>query len=112
MPFGLTTTPAVFQAHVNDVPWDMLNCFALISSQNEQEHVQHVRQVLPWLLENQLFIKAEKCEFHIRTVSFLGYIVSAGSIQMDPQRSALSLSGLHPPTASRDAEVPGVCSFL
>ena len=35
------------------------------------------------LLENLLFVKAEKCEFHSSSVYFLGYVVSAGSIQID-----------------------------
>ena len=60
MPFGLTNTPAVIQALVNDVLCDMLNWFIfvyiddiLIFSQSAQEDVFHVRQVLQRLLENQ-----------------------------------------------------------
>ncbi|KAI3357782.1 hypothetical protein L3Q82_016166 [Scortum barcoo] len=72
MPFGLTNAPAVFQAMINDVLRDMLNRFIfvylddiLIFSRSLPEHTQHVRQVLQRLLENQLFVKAEKCEFHV-----------------------------------------------
>jgi transposase InsO family protein len=49
--------------------------------------VQHVRRVLQRLLENQLFVKAEKCEFHVPEVSFLGFIVGTGSVQMDPAKT-------------------------
>lgn len=35
----------------------------LIFSRNTEEHTHYVRQVLQGLLENKLFIKAEKCEF-------------------------------------------------
>ena len=38
------------------------------------------------LLRNHLFIKPEKCEFHVREVSFLGFIISEGRIQMDPKK--------------------------
>ncbi|XP_023830483.1 uncharacterized protein [Salvelinus sp. IW2-2015] len=31
-------------------------------------------------------IKVEKCEFHSSTISFLGYIIAAGNIQMDPEK--------------------------
>uniref|UniRef100_A0A672YRD9 Gypsy retrotransposon integrase-like protein 1 n=1 Tax=Sphaeramia orbicularis TaxID=375764 RepID=A0A672YRD9_9TELE len=93
MPFGLTNAPAVFQALVNDVLWDMLNKFVfvylddiLIFSPDEETHVQHVRQVLHKLLQNQLYVKAEKCEFHQTSVSFLGFIISEGSVQMDPDK--------------------------
>ncbi len=62
MPFGLSNSPAVFQALVNDVLRDMVDRFVfvylddiLIFSQNERDHVQHVRRVLQRLLENRLF---------------------------------------------------------
>lgn len=98
MPFGLTNAPAVFQALVNDVLRDMLNIFVfvylddiLIFSRDLSDHTRHVQQVLRRLLENSLYVKAEKCEFHVKTVAFLGYIVSEGSIQMDPAKvSAVS----------------------
>ena len=71
MPFGLTNAPAVFQALVNDVLRDFLNRFVfvylddiLIFSKTQSEHIFHVRQVLQRLMENKLFVKAEKCEFH------------------------------------------------
>lgn len=90
MPFGLTNAPAVFQALVNDVLRDLLNRCAfvyiddiLIFSPDLQTHVQVVRQVLQRLLESRLYVKAEKCEFHRSTVSFLGYVITEGNIQMD-----------------------------
>lgn len=93
MPFGLTNAPAVFQNLINDVLRDMIGRFVfvylddiLIFSQNSTEHIRHVRQVLERLLKNRLFVKAEKCEFHATTVSFLGYIISAGQVNMDPQK--------------------------
>ncbi len=93
MPFGLSNSPAVFQALVNDVLRDMVDQFIyvylddiLIFSTSLQEHVQHVRRVLQRLLENGLFVKAEKCEFHAQSVPFLGHIVSAEGIRMDPEK--------------------------
>ncbi len=58
----------------------------LIFSHSLQEHVQHVRQVLQRLLENGLYVKAEKCVFHVQSVPFLGYIVSAKGVCMDPDK--------------------------
>ncbi len=93
MPFGLSNAPAVFQALVNDVLRDMVDQFIyvylddiLIFSRSLQEHVQHVRVVLQRLLENGLFVKAEKCVFHAQSVPFLGYIVSSEGMRMDPDK--------------------------
>lgn len=93
MPFGLTNAPAVFQGLINDVLRDILNIFVfvylddiLIFSRTLAEHTQHVQLVLHRLLENSLFVKAKKCEFHAKTVSFMGYIVAEGSIEIDPAK--------------------------
>ncbi|KAG1924807.1 hypothetical protein F2P79_025921 [Pimephales promelas] len=93
MPFGLSNSPAVFQALVNDVLRDMVDQFIyvylddiLIFSSSLQEHVRHVRRVLQRLLENGLFVKAEKCVFHAQSVPFLGYIVSSEGMRMDPDK--------------------------
>ena len=98
MPFGLTNAPAVFQTLINDVLRDMLNKFVfvylddiLIFSRSKQEHVHHVQTVLQRLLENSLFVKAEKCVFHAPSVSFLGYIIGRDRMEMDPAKvSAVS----------------------
>ncbi|KAI3360666.1 hypothetical protein L3Q82_002529 [Scortum barcoo] len=50
------------------------------------EHQSHVRQVLQRVLENRLYFKKEKCEFHTSRVSFLGFIIERGQIQADPEK--------------------------
>ena len=93
MPFGLTNAPAVFQALVNDVLRDFLNTFVvvyiddiLVFSRTPKEHTRHVRQVLHRLLENRLFVKAEKCVFHAASVEFLGHILEKGRVRADPKK--------------------------
>ncbi|KAJ8332185.1 hypothetical protein SKAU_G00428350 [Synaphobranchus kaupii] len=93
VPFGLTNAPAVFQGMVNDVLRDLLGKTVfvyiddiLIFSKSPQEHILHVREVLQRLLENQLFVKAEKCSFHVSSVPFLGFIIEEGSIRADPAK--------------------------
>lgn len=83
----------LFEALINDVLRNMINRFIfvylddiLIFSRSSSEHEQHVRQVLQRLLKNKLYVKAEKCEFHVPTVSFLGYIISQGQVQTDPAK--------------------------
>ncbi len=93
IPFGLTNAPAVFQALINDVLRDMLNQFVfvylddiLIFSSSLQEHVKNVSKLLRRLLDNHLYAKPEKCEFHVTEVQFPGFIIKPGQIQMDPQK--------------------------
>ncbi|KAI4887009.1 hypothetical protein NFI96_004327 [Prochilodus magdalenae] len=93
MPFGLRNAPSVFQSFINDVLRDMLGQFViayiddiLIYSPAFPTHVQHVRRVLSRLLEHQLYVKGEKCEFHMGSVSFLAYVVSPKGVIMDDHK--------------------------
>ncbi|KAK3565983.1 hypothetical protein QTP86_024223 [Hemibagrus guttatus] len=39
-------------------------------SRSQEEHVHHVPSVLHCLLQNHLYVKAEKCEFHVSRTTF------------------------------------------
>lgn len=58
----------------------------LIFCRTPEDHFRHVRLVLQRLLENRLFVKAEKCEFHTSSISFMGFIVEKGQIKVDPAK--------------------------
>ena len=118
MPFGLTNAPAVFQALVNDVLRDMLNRFVfvylddiLIFSRSREEHVQHVRRVLRRLLENQLYVKAEKCDFHVSTITFLGYIITTNGVTMDPAKVKAVADWPQPTTPKQLQRFLGFANF-
>ncbi len=75
---------------INDVLKDFLNLFVfvclddiLILSKTLNEHVFHVRQLLQRLLENKLFVRAEKCESLAKSASFLGYINESERVKTD-----------------------------
>ena len=55
-----------------------------VYSNDAHEHEHHLRIVLQTLRENQLFAKLSKCDFWLKEVSFLGHIVSAKGIRVDP----------------------------
>ncbi|KAJ1038769.1 hypothetical protein NDA10_001054 [Ustilago hordei] len=93
MPFGLANAPAHFQSFINDIFRDILGIYVvvylddfLIFSDTEEAHVKHVTEVLTCLRSNRLFAKLSKCEFHTKTVEFLGYIIKPTGIEMDPEK--------------------------
>ncbi|XP_043687903.1 uncharacterized mitochondrial protein AtMg00860-like [Telopea speciosissima] len=56
----------------------------LVYSKSEEEHVDHLRFVLQRLREKQLYAKFSKCNFWLQQVAFLGHLVSAKGIEVDP----------------------------
>lgn len=73
----------MFQALINDVLQDMLNQFIFV----------YLDDILifsgSWFrhhLDNHLYIKPEKCEFHLSEVQILGFIITPSNIQMEPRK--------------------------
>ncbi|KAL0173711.1 hypothetical protein M9458_029679 [Cirrhinus mrigala] len=118
MPYGLANAPAVFQSFINEIFRDILNRFViaylddiLIYSKTETEHIEHVKIVLSRLLENQLFVKAEKCEFHVKQTTFLGYNISHQGVEMDDSKIKAVTSWPQPSTVKELQRFLGFANF-
>nr|GFD32293.1 retrovirus-related Pol polyprotein from transposon 17.6 [Tanacetum cinerariifolium] len=58
----------------------------LVYSKSEEEHEQYLWIVLEILRQKKLYAKFLKCEFWLQQVAFLGHIISADGITMDPSK--------------------------
>ena len=92
MPFGLTNASVTFQILMNDIYRDMLDVCVivylddiLVYSKNEDEHEQHLRQVLQCLKDNQLYARLSKCTFFTNSIEYLGHIVDGDGLRPNPQ---------------------------
>ena len=110
MPFGLTNAPATFQAFIQDTLRDLLDitCVVyiddiLIFSKNQADHDVHVQQVLERLQAAGLYANAKKCEFDKSQVEYLGYLVGADGIKMNPKKLA-TVSDWPVPRTLRDVQ--------
>jgi hypothetical protein len=56
----------------------------LIYSKTKEEHAKHLRIVLTRLREHQLYAKFSKCTFWLEEIQFLGHVLSANGIAVDP----------------------------
>jgi len=90
MYFGLTNSPTIFQAMMNDLFWDLINkgdtaTFIdniLVTTDTEEGHDKLVEEVLKRLEENDLFIKLEKCKWKVREVEFLGVVIGPKGVEI------------------------------
>jgi hypothetical protein len=111
MPFGLTNAPATFQAYMDDClrPYmdEFVVCYLddiLIYSEDPVQHEDHVCKVLERLREYGLYCKSEKCEFSVKKVGFLGFVVSPDGIEMEADRIA-TIEDWPTPKSVKDVQV-------
>ncbi|CAL8112452.1 unnamed protein product [Prunus armeniaca] len=93
MPFRLTNAPVVFMDLMNRVFRCYLDRFVivfiddiLVYFKSEKAHKKNLEIVLRTLRRRQLYAKFSKCQFWVDRVSFLGHVISAKGIYVDPQK--------------------------
>ena len=92
--FGLTNSPAMFQAMMNKLLRDLINIEkvavfindVIVGTETEEGHDKIVAEVIRRLEENDLYVKLEKCKWKVREVGFLGVIIGLEGIQMEKEK--------------------------
>jgi hypothetical protein len=118
MSFGLTNAPAHFMYLMNSVFMPELDKFIvvfiddiLVYSKNMEEHDEHLRIVLQRLREHQLYAKYSKCDFWLSEVSFLGHVISAEGIAVDPGKVRDVLNWKPPRTVHQVRSFLGLAGY-
>ncbi len=93
MSFGLANAPPTFSRMMNFIFNPYRNDFVLVYlngilvfSKNKEDHAKHLRLVLDKLREHQFYAKFSKCEFWLDEVLYLGHIISAKGIAVNPEK--------------------------
>ncbi|KAL4026110.1 hypothetical protein IC575_014534 [Cucumis melo] len=117
-PFGLTNAPAVFMDLMNRIFHRYLDQFVivfiddiLVYSVDRESHEEHLRIVLQTLREKQLYAKFSKCEFWLEQVVFLGHVVSAKGVSVDPQKVEAIVNWERPISATEVRSFLGLAGY-
>ena len=118
MPFGLTNAPAAFMDLMNRVFQPYLDRFViifiddiLVYSGSSKEHSEHLRIVLQTLRERQLYAKLSKCQFWLDRVAFLGHVISAEGVSVDPQKIEAVVNWKPPKNVSEVRSFLGLAGY-
>jgi len=97
--FGLTNSPATFQAMMDDVfrselaeGWlrVYMDDILIATKGTHEHHLDKVQLVLQKLQSHDLFLKPEKCHFACKSVHYLGVVITSEGVEMD----AVKLQGI------------------
>ena len=118
MPFGLTNASSTFMQHMNEVLKEFMGKFVIvylddifIFSKTLEEHMMHIRMVFEKLREEKLLINLKKCNFVKKELVYLGFVVSAEGLKMDPEKVEAILEWLTPRNATEVRSFHGLASF-
>ncbi|KAG0419638.1 Transposon Tf2-6 polyprotein [Dictyocoela roeselum] len=91
MPFGLSNATCTFQRAIDSLLGDLnfVKVYLddiLIHSESEDQHLEHIKEVMTRLYNSNVSINYEKSEFLIESVSFLGHTISRKGISPNIDR--------------------------
>jgi len=92
--FGLTNSPATFQAMMNELLRDLINMGkvavfiddVIVGTETKEGHDKLVAEVIKRLEENDLYVKLEKCKWKVKEVEFLGVVIGLEGIKIEKEK--------------------------
>jgi len=117
--FGMTNSPAIFQAMINEILRDLINegkvaAFVddiLVGTETEEGHDEIVEEILRRLEENDLYIKPEKYVWKVRKIGFLEVIIGPNGIGMEKEKVDRVLSWLEPKNVKNVRKFLGLVNY-
>ena len=117
--FGMTNSPATFQAMINKILRDMINegkvaAFVddvLVGTEIKEGYNEIVEEVLKWLEENNLYVKLEKYIWKIREVGFLGVVIGPNGIEIEKKKMDGVLSWPEPKNVKDIRKFLGLANY-
>jgi len=92
--FGLTNSPAIFQAMMNKLLRDLINIGKvaafiddiIVGMETEERHDEIVAKIIKRLEENDLYIKPEKYKWKVREIGFLEVVIGPDGVKMEEEK--------------------------
>ena len=116
---GLTNAPATFQNVMNNTFREYIGDFVnvylddiLVYSKTEAEHRKHLRLVFEKLREEKFYACLQKCEFAKPEIKFLGHIVGADGIKVNPAKIAAVNDWQPPKTVHQVRSFLGLANYF
>ena len=102
LPFGISECCGIFQSAIDQILEGIDGCVAylddlLVTGEDEADLLVRLDRVLSRLGDHGARLKRQKCEFNMREVRYLGWIISADGLKPVPEKVA-AVVGMREPT--------------
>lgn len=118
MPFGLSVAPAVFQRLIDRVVGVDLEQFVfvylddvIICTPTFEKHIEVLKEIISRIKRAGLTLNQEKCQFCKSELKYLGYVVNASGLLVDPDKVEAILRIPQPKTPTEVRRIVGMASW-
>lgn len=120
MPFGLKNAPSVFQRFINKILKSFIDSGKivvyiddiLLASENMDEHLALLSEVLRCIATNGLELQINKCQFAYSSIEYLGFVVSSEGIKPGTRKLEAVQKFPTPTSVKNVRSFLGLCSFF
>lgn len=118
VPFGLSGAPTTFQRAMEEVRQACSRSFlvylddCILGSEDERNHLNDLKAFLQTINEAGLKLKPEKCKVGQAEIRYLGHLISAKGIRIDPKDLELIMKLKKPNTLTELRSLIGMLSYF